>query len=171
MDDDSILEAFPPVPGLIIDSVKTPESSLQPSEDGDAADVASIPIPPRSPLRNLEGKSYISTAATNSRSLDPEKLSSSSQKSAPQDAKKDSKQSPKIQEDPVDRESYANRQQLEEWSKVTQFMELMQKQDTDEAVEVLKGLEIGGDRMPIEAKYSNEQALAALEFGSLDNNL
>ena len=160
LDSDSVLEAFPSVPGPTKDGARTPDFSV-----------------PRTGLRGVNTTTItaggdmakrISTSSARSprfitriNTIDGILKHTANSKENP---KRDSKQSLRVQVDD-ERASLSFIEELQrEYDKVSQMMDLMDRKETNETGESVRNSKVRTSTMEQAQKFSNEEALAALEF-------
>lgn len=166
LDGESLLEAFPLVPDDVTPTPVTTEVNLVNSEDG--RDSPIIPLPPRSPLRDISRRS--SAADTKKpRNLAPMQtidgvLSTTNGGEVVQ--KHDSKQSPVTNVAANNHTSMSFGEDLQrEYDRTMKLLDLMDHKRSSGFIQVVRKSTSDPGRMTLEQKFSNEEALAALEFG------
>ena len=156
----SILQAFPPVPGLVRDSLKTPESSMPNSEAEDGIDhvVAASSTQVKSSSHEKRRPNPIRTSNNARRHAQKDSAIGTPRtpNTASEKIKEEHKRSPKVQDDDEDCSSCLSIEQQRDWNRLTRMMESMDKEETQGAIQMSKEMEMDADRMHT-AKFSNEQ--------------
>ena len=167
LDSDSILEAFPSVPCLIRSKTIASKPSQSEPELAKVTSFATSPDGNPANSQNLRQSIRFSTrdlrVAARINAIDS--LVMKGAPAAPLTPKRDSKQLPPVPAESDDRRSMSFSEELErEYDKVTVMIENMDHKAVDPA-STARWFDVGMDKIAQPTKFSNEEALAALEFG------
>lgn len=168
IDEGSLLEAFPAVPGLVHDNVRTPESATFDStvRDSTGSKPARALSRPGTSGSNIEQFGMVRLSA--SRNSTPKRSTTGSRKNASHtfdNSDNNVLQQPlSVHDDDADETNYLSLDQQRDYNNVTRLLNIRNSKSTVTGLGVFPEPDVATDEPRVVHGYSNAEALAALQF-------